>query len=487
MRLDKLLEAIECDVEQRADNCEVTGVVCDSRQVRKGSVFVAFRGDKQDGVSYIRNAVEQGAVAVVCDRNTMVDVKVCRVVVDNPRQAAGLLAGAFYGNPSSILNVVGITGTNGKTTTAYMVRDILYKAGRNPGMLGTIEYRIGQRVIPASRTTPSGPEIHSMLAQMVAGGCRSAVMEVSSHGIVQDRIAGVDFSVAVFTNLSRDHLDYHRTMEEYFEAKSRFLRGPGDGKRAVAVVNADDSWGKRLIDMIKGDRKPVTFGVGKENDVSAHGIELSAGSSRFRISTPWGEADVVMKMPGRYNVYNAMAAIASCGILGVDLDLMAEALSGLSAVPGRLEEVAGARGFRVFVDYAHTDDALEKVLTTLREITSGRLILVFGCGGDRDRTKRPVMAEVAGRLADFSIVTSDNPRTERPESIIEEICTGFAPWVEYEVFVDRRLAIKRALGMAVDGDTVLVAGKGHECFQELTNTTIPFDDRRVVRECLEAL
>ncbi|OVE73848.1 UDP-N-acetylmuramoyl-L-alanyl-D-glutamate--2,6-diaminopimelate ligase [bacterium B17] len=488
MRLGKLLESIECDIGKCADSCEVTGVVTDSRQVRKGSVFVAFKGDTRDGASYISNAVEQGAAVVVCAKDAVVSDKVCVVQVDDPRLAAGLLASSFYGNPSASLDVFGITGTNGKTTTAYMTRDILRRAQRNPGLMGTVEYQVGERVIPALRTTPSSSEIHSLLAQMVSAGCGSAVMEVSSHGIVQQRIAGVEFDVAVFTNLSRDHLDYHKSMEEYFEAKAGFFEGLGaEGNKTIAVVNGDDPWGKRLSDMHKNSGKLITFGTSEDCDVAADDIELSPGITSFTARTPWGDAKVVLRLLGRYNVYNALAAIASCGIINVDIDVMAQSLSDLSAVPGRLEEIHGDSGFQVFVDYAHTDDALEKVLATLREITRGRLISVFGCGGDRDRTKRPAMAEVSGRLADISIVTSDNPRSEKPEDIITEICAGFAPDAEYEVVTDRRKAITAALQMAVEGDIVLVAGKGHEGYQELLNTTIPFDDRRVVCECLEEL
>jgi UDP-N-acetylmuramoyl-L-alanyl-D-glutamate--2,6-diaminopimelate ligase len=274
-------------------------------------------------------------------------------------------------------------------------------------------------------------------------------------------------------------------MEKYFEAKKGLFMDLGWGvKKTVPVVNGDDPWGKRLVEMLKPDGRLLTYGTGDENDVRGCNIELSSGVSKFTACTPWGDVDISMKLLGRYNISNALAAIASCGSLGVSLDKMAESLGNLTAVPGRLEEIPSSRGFKVFVDYAHTDDALEKVLTTLREITDGCLISVFGCGGDRDRSKRPAMAEVSGRLADLTVVTSDNPRKEDPEFIIDEICVGFPPRCEYEIIMDRREAIDLAIKVARPGDIVLIAGKGHEGFQELVNTTIPFDDRRVVRECL---
>jgi UDP-N-acetylmuramoyl-L-alanyl-D-glutamate--2,6-diaminopimelate ligase len=352
--------------------------------------------------------------------------------------------------------------------------------------VSTVEYEIGPRSIPAGQTTPDAPALQSMLAKMVEAGCRSAVMEVSSHALVQKRTAGIDYDVAVFTNLTHDHLDYHRTMEEYFEAKALLFRGLGMAdKDATAVINVDDPWGQRLLALSDVTATMLSYGVDADADVTATDVALTPEGSRFRVRTPWGEAALALRLLGRFNVSNALAALAACGSLGVPLDRIVPVLSEIALVRGRLEEVDTGKGFQVFVDYAHTDDALEHVLKTLREITRGRLIVVFGCGGNRDKTKRAAMGRAASRFADHSIITSDNPRNEEPAAIISDIRQGFNGSAECGVIEDRRQAIAWALHLAREGDVVLVAGKGHEAFQEFANKTVPFDDRQVVREMVD--
>jgi UDP-N-acetylmuramoyl-L-alanyl-D-glutamate--2,6-diaminopimelate ligase len=484
MKLETLLAALPEAQCRGPAGRDITGLACDSRHIRPGGLFVAIPGNKLDGAAFIEDAVTRGAVAVVSEQAIPPLKEVTAIRVPQAREALARLAAVFYGHPSSRLRLVGVTGTNGKTTVAYMIRDILESAGQSCGLIGTVEYRLGNRVIPASRTTPDSLTLQSYLAQMVQGGCRAAVMEVSSHALDQGRAWGIDFDAAVFTNLTQDHLDYHKTMDAYFEAKLKLFTGIGRGaKPAVAVINLDDPYGRRLAASPDIRAPIVSYGRSPEARVRAEDIRLSASGSAFRAVTPWGSAPVTLRLLGGYNVSNALAALAACGSLGLPLPAMLQCLAGLHAVPGRLEQVPCRRGFQVFVDYAHTDDALLNVLQTLREITGGRLIAVFGCGGNRDKTKRSKMGAVAGRLADYTVLTSDNPRTEDPLAIIEQIRAGLGA-APHEVVPDRAEAIRRALALAEKGDTVLIAGKGHETFQEFANRVIPFDDREVARELL---
>ena len=481
MKLTKMISRVSAVSVTGKRDVEVQGVACDSRQVRAGSVFVAIRGEKQDGAAFVDDALSRGAVAVVTESAVKARAGACIVQVSDAPRALAELAAIFHGHPSAGMRMVGITGTNGKTTTAYMIRDILRAGGEKPGLLSTVEYQLGARTIPASRTTPEAPVLHALLAQMAKVGCTSVVMEVSSHALVQDRTLGIDYDVGVFTNLTRDHLDYHGTMESYFDAKMLLFRQLGAGKKAaVAAVNLDDAWGRRLAGTGGLQAAILTYGADPAAAVRAEKIRLTAAGSSFLACTPWGQAEIATHLLGRYNVSNILAALAACGSLGVPLDTMVEAFSRVRLVPGRLEQVPTRRPFQVFVDYAHTDDALQNVLNTLREITKGRLIVVFGCGGNRDRTKRPAMGRVAATLADYSVLTSDNPRGEAPAEIIAEIRAGFGDSDNVEIIEDRGEAIARALSMADRGDVVLVAGKGHENFQEFANITVPFDDRKVV-------
>lgn len=483
MKLSALLAAIDpVRVENRREQ-DIVGIACDSRQVRPGYLFVAVHGAHVDGAEYVGDALARGATAIVGERAGALAGSHVSVIVRDARVALAGLAVAFYGAPSGRMGLVGITGTNGKTTIAFMLRDILRAAGREPGLIGTVEYEIGSRSIPAQRTTPDAVTLQSMLAQMVEAGCLSAVMEVSSHALVQKRTHGIAFDVAVFTNLTRDHLDYHHTMEEYFEAKALLFDDLGTGgKTATAVVNLDDPWGRELTERISPPGGILTYGTHPEAMVCAEGSRMTQAGTRCRVRTPWGHGRMALHLLGGFNISNALAAVAAGGAMGIDLEPMLGAVSAIDHIPGRLEEIPTGLGFQVFVDYAHTDDALEHVLTTLRPITPGRLLLVFGCGGNRDATKRPAMGAVADRLADYTILTSDNPRKENPLAILEQIEGGFASSERHAVVENRRQAIEAVVSMARRDDVVLIAGKGHETFQELSNRTVPFDDRIVVRE-----
>lgn len=485
MRIESLIQVIQPLSVRGEVEADVKGLAYDSRYVKPGCLFVALKGRHQDGARFIQEAVERGAVAVVSETPGWARKDVAHVQVEDARRALAEIACAFYEHPSSRLETFGVTGTNGKTTTTYMIRDMLKAAGRSPGLIGTVSYEIGARSIPANRTTPEAPDLQNMLDQMTRAGCRSAVMEVSSHALDQRRVWGIDFDVGVFTNLTQDHLDYHETMEQYFTAKMRLFRGLGQmQKAAVAVINLDDPWGQQLANVCSW-AECLTYGVHPGASVRAEDLSVGAEGSAFRLVTPWGEAPVRLTTLGRFNVSNALAAAAACGARGVPLETIVRALATFVAAPGRLETIPNDRGIQVFVDYAHTDDALFNVLTTLREITAGRLILLFGCGGDRDATKRPKMGAVAARLADCTILTNDNPRTEDPKKIIEDIRQGFQGHeAAAEAVEDREEAIARALSIAQPGDTVLIAGKGHENYQEFQHTVVPFDDREVARRLL---
>ncbi len=485
MKLGFLLNQIHPLLVKGHGDPDVKAISYDSRKVKPGTLFFALRGQHQDGNQFVHEAVDRGAPAVISDQINVINrANVISVRVADMRQAMAKVSCAFYHQPSEKLRVIGITGTNGKTTVAFMVRNILSDAGQKPGVIGTIEYQIGDRVIPAERTTPESPDLQCLFAQMIGIGCQSAVLEVSSHALVQQRIYGIDFDIAVFTNLTQDHLDYHKSMDNYFQAKALLFRSlKHQKKRALAIINLDDEYGRRLMRMKQDmDCDIITYGTHSEAAVRAARMEVHADESVIEVQSPWGNAKVSLKLLGRFNISNALAAFASCGALGVEPARIAHVLSEMVSVPGRLEEVRTSRGFHVFIDYAHTHDALNNVLSTLREITSNKLIVVFGCGGNRDRSKRPLMGRVADCIADYTILTSDNPRKENPSEIIAAIREGFKGSGHYEVIEDRRDAINKALSMACKGDVVLIAGKGHENYQELADTIIPFDDRRIVYE-----
>lgn len=470
-----------------SDDTEISSISYDSRRARAGSVFVALRGLKADGVQFAPQAVSRGALLVVAEAPRPEVLDTPWLVVRDARLALALLADAFYDHPSRRLPVIGITGTNGKTTTSYLVASIFDAAGRKAGLLGTVCYRLGDEEREASRTTPEAPDLQQLLDEMSRRGCRIAVMEVSSHALALKRVDGMQFAAGVFTNLTRDHLDFHEDMESYFQAKRRLFDLLADG--APAVVNLDDPRGVTLAASV---RRPVTFAISQPADVTPGALELTLGGLSFDLRTPIGTIRIESSLVGRPNVSNILAASATAMALGVPLESIAAGVRALRGVPGRFEIVsAPADDVAVVVDYAHTDDALRNLLETARSLAPRRLVTVFGCGGDRDRTKRPLMGMVAARLSDVVIITSDNPRSEDPQRIIEEIKRGIpgggqggrAP--EVIDIVDRREAIERAIACSGTGDVVLIAGKGHEKYQQIGDRVLPFDDAEVARAALE--
>jgi UDP-N-acetylmuramoyl-L-alanyl-D-glutamate--2,6-diaminopimelate ligase len=483
MKLSELISRSDVIAGNAAPQIEATGVQCDSRRIRAGDLFVAVHGNQEDGVRYAPNALARGAVAVISDAPPPAGAANWLQVRDVRRTLAHL-ACTLHGNPSHRLAVHGITGTNGKTTTCWLARDLLRAGGHNPGLISTVQCEYGGREIKSSRTTPDACELQAMLASMRAAGCDAVTMEVSSHAIDQQRVGGLRFASAAFTNLSRDHLDYHHDMESYFRVKERLfvnlaLETPG----AHAIVNADDPYGRRLIGSLPARGLAVTtYGFDPAAEICATHVQLGAERTSFTLITPAGRVTIGSRLLGRYNVANLLCASAIALRAGVPLDKIAAVLEDARPRWGRLERVETPLPATVFVDYAHTDDALDKVLGTLREITAGRLIVVFGCGGNRDRTKRPIMGRVAAEKADRVIVTSDNPRKENPQAIIDEITAGIPAGRAYVAIPDRREAILAALREGRAGDVIVIAGKGHENTQELDNRSIPFDDREQVRQ-----
>ncbi|MEE9367862.1 MAG: UDP-N-acetylmuramoyl-L-alanyl-D-glutamate--2,6-diaminopimelate ligase [Pontiella sp.] len=484
MRLNQLLNSIESLGITGTLDPEITGMAYNSGRVNPGGLFVAVPGHKVDGSEFITEALSKGAVAVVSETQLDLGFDIVHVHVPNARKAMADLANVFYGNLTRKMKVVGITGTNGKTTTAYMVRDMLRDGGFLPGLLGTVAYEVGDRSIPSIRTTPEAPDLHGMFLQMKEAGCDAVVLEVSSHALALHRVRGIDFNINVFTNLTQDHLDYHKNMDSYFEVKTTLFQLLGNGPDQAAVINLDDPWGPKLATECNVKASIVTYGFTEEAMVRASEAVVDASGTTFRVSSPWGSRRIKLKLLGRFNIHNALAALAVGGLSGIDLTVMAKSLENIQAIPGRLELVPNRKNKKVFVDYAHTDDALLNVLTTLREICRGQLIVVFGCGGNRDPGKRVKMGHVASELADFSIITSDNPRDEDPGVIASEIIAGYTDQDGFEVVLDRREAIKVALLKIGRKDILLVAGKGHEFYQEFKDTTVPFDDREIVRELI---
>ena len=465
---------------------EVESIAYDSRRVQKNTLFVALRGEKSDGHQFIAEAIDRGASSIVTEREEK-HTRATTVVVENSREALADLAAAFYQKPARRLKMAGVTGTNGKTTTTFLIKHICERGGLRCGLIGTVRYEIGERILPAVRTTPESLDVQELLAQMVDAGCKAAAVEVSSHALAQKRTRGLEWDVAVFTNLTQDHLDFHGTMQSYFESKvSLFSALPEQKmkKKTAAVVNADDHYGQLLLDRIGKETPVVTYGMGARSDFRASNYRMEFGGTSYQLDARGKSYLVRVPLIGRFNVANSMAALAAANILGVNLREAILSLGKSPQVPGRLESVPAKRQFQIFVDYAHTDDALLNVLKTLRELEPRRLIVVFGCGGDRDRQKRPLMGLVADQNADHSIITSDNPRKENPDAIIAEVEKGFRS-NRYEKIPDRTEAISRAIALAQPHDIVLIAGKGHETYQEFADHTIPFDDVQVARRALE--
>jgi UDP-N-acetylmuramoyl-L-alanyl-D-glutamate--2,6-diaminopimelate ligase len=470
----------------------ITSVTDDSRSVSSGSLFVAVKGERVDGHKYVGQAINAGAAAIV-GQDSVERASVPFVQVTDSRKALGLIGSRFYGDPSAQLAMIGVTGTNGKTTTTYLCKALLEHMGRRVGLIGTVAYQVGAETIPASHTTPGAVELQRLLANMNEAQLDSVVMEVSSHALAMDRTAGCEYDVAVFTNLTQDHLDYHRTMEEYFQAKLRLFTGLGQGKktRQRAIVNMDDPRG---VYVRAACRVPVWgYALNVSADLVAENVRLSMNGSTFTAATPAGTFTVESRLVGEHNVYNLLGAIGVALHGGATCDQVREAVARVSNVPGRFERVSAGQDFTVVVDYAHTEDALVRLLTAAATLKTQRIITLFGCGGDRDRGKRPKMGRAAVEFSDVVILTSDNPRTEDPLTILREVEAGVRealqgrPSVQYHMVADRREAIGTAVRLARPGDILLIAGKGHEDYQLVGTKKMHFDDREVAREAIQQL
>ncbi len=464
---------------------DILGLAYSSLQVQPGFLFAAVRGGKTDGFLFVDDALARGAAAVLAGKSRPQDKKTPWVKAADTREALALAAANFYGHPSMKMKVVGITGTKGKTTVTYLLESILLKAGFVPGVIGTVNYRWPGRLVSALRTTPEAPDIERMFTEMLADGVTHCLVEVSSHALDLKRVWGIHFDIAAFTNLSPEHLDYHESMEDYFEAKKRlfFL----NAKKRTAVVNLDDPWGKRLMNELP--LKTVSFGLEPAAIVRAGNLRLTENGIKADVDYPGGQIKVCSRLMGRHNLYNILTAVAAGLALNIPAAAIKEGITELKGVPGRLERIETDLGFQVYVDYAHTDEAMRSLLETVRELKPRRILLVFGAGGDRDKAKRPRMGKVAAELADITFLTSDNPRSEDPLAIIAEIEKGMTEGKagDYRIVPDRHEAIARALAEAAKGDYVLVVGKGHERTQTFRDRTVPFDDGEVIRGILKTM
>ena len=481
MLLRDILKGIKFSAEDSARGLEVDRITCDSRAVQKGDLFIAFRGYAIDGSRFIDDAIARGAEIILAEKDFAAPPGVKKVLISDSRLALPAIAGNFYDHPSRRLKTVGVTGTNGKTTITYIVENILKCAGESTGVIGTINYRIKGRALPAKNTTPGPLELQALLSEMLREGVAFLVMEVSSHSLDQRRVDGLLFDAAIFTNITAEHLDYHETAANYFKAKEKLfghLKPDGTG-----ILNNDDEKVSELKRSIK--RKVLTYGVREAADIKCEDLRLSLDSSSFIVKTPAASLKVDTRLVGAHNVSNILASVAAGLALGVNTRAIAEGANTALFPPGRLEPVDEGQSFKVFVDYAHTEDALNNVLSLLRKAATRNVITVFGCGGNRDRSKRPLMGRAACSFSDSVIITSDNPRFEDPHDIIDEIENGIkGDFSNYEIVVDRREAIGRALKLAASGDIVLIAGKGHEEYQIIKDRVLPFDDREVARDVL---
>ncbi|KWT89802.1 UDP-N-acetylmuramoyl-L-alanyl-D-glutamate--2,6-diaminopimelate ligase [Candidatus Magnetominusculus xianensis] len=482
MNIAKILDKIGVREINGNLNKSAEGISYDSRRIEKGTMFFAVKGQHSDGHAYIKEAIKKGAHSVIYEDEIDVDAfsskDILLVRVDNVRRALAYIAARYYGDPSKELRLTGVTGTNGKTSTCYLMRSILTAYGKKSGMIGTIQYLVGDTVYSAHHTTPEAPEFQMYLNIMLEQGCEYAVSEISSHALAQYRVDAAEFDVVVFTNLTRDHLDYHKDMNDYFNSKKRLfneLLKPG----GISVINADDEFGQELIKEMLPE--VISYGMDSRADVRAVNIKRFANGLDFDISYAGTEFNIVSNLRGYVNIYNILAAFSASTALGIPYEAIISGISKLKSVRGRFEPVDCGQDFSVIVDYAHTDDALHNVIDSMKKLSSGRIITVFGCGGNRDTGKRPIMGRIASTLSDYTIVTSDNPRYEEPGDIIRQILEGIEG-SSYAVEPDRKNAIKMAVNMAAPGDVVLIAGKGHENYQDIKGVRHPFDDRELAEK-----
>ncbi|OGW92967.1 MAG: UDP-N-acetylmuramoyl-L-alanyl-D-glutamate--2,6-diaminopimelate ligase [Omnitrophica bacterium RIFCSPLOWO2_02_FULL_45_16] len=483
VRIKDIFKGIKYKTDEDLSNLAIKKIAIDSRKVGKGSLFIAMRGYNTDGYKFIDEAIKKGAKVVVAEKDFNTPSGVKKILIADTRKTIPIVADNFYRHPSKKLKIVGVTGTNGKTTITYLIENILKWARKDSGVIGTINYRIKGKGEPAANTTPGALELQSLLSKMLKNRARYVIMEVSSHSLDQGRVDQVLFDVGIFTNITKEHLDYHKTIKNYFNAKARLfdkLKNSG-----IAILNSDDKIVRALKKRIKN--RVLTYGIENKSDIMASSIFLSMDSSAFSIKTPKCSFKVKTALIGRHNISNILASVAAAIALGVSVEAIKKGIESFTSVPGRLEIVDLGQPFKVFVDYAHTEDALYNILSLLREVTkNGRIITVFGCGGNRDRSKRPLMGNVACRFSDKVVVTSDNPRFEDSAGIISEIETGIKrKFSNYCLVEDRRTAIDNALKSASKGDVVVIAGKGHEKYQIMKDRVMPFDDREVVRSILK--
>ena len=479
MQLTNLLNEVNIIEKSGNLDIEITSIEYDSRKVKEGSVFVAIEGFSTDGHKYIESAIKNGAKAVVMQKKC--ECSVPYIVAQDTRKALSSMANAFYDYPTKKLNLIGVTGTNGKTTVTYLVKSVLEYAGHKVGLIGTNQNMIGDKVLETERTTPESLELCQLFNDMVNEGCTYAIMEVSSHSLALDRVYGFEFLLGAFTNLTQDHLDFHKTMDEYAKAKSILFSMCKKG-----IVNADDAWVDKIIE--NATSKIIKYSVKKKSTVHAQSIKYNSRGVTFDVDTPFGKEKIRLDIPGEFSVYNALCAIGICQGIGIGISDIAKALLLAKGVKGRAEVVNIPTNYTVMIDYAHTPDGLENIISTVKGFAKGRVVTVFGCGGDRDNTKRPKMGKIAGDLSDFCVVTSDNPRSENPDKIIEDILEGMkdvkAPYVTIPSRYD---AIKYAMENAKEGDVIILAGKGHETYQILNTGTIEFDERKIVKEILSQI
>ncbi|MCB2288905.1 UDP-N-acetylmuramoyl-L-alanyl-D-glutamate--2,6-diaminopimelate ligase [Clostridium sp. CS001] len=478
MKLRDIMENTNLDIIQGSIDLEINRIQYDSRKVNQGDVFFCIDGYNVDGHKYIQDAINNGAIAIVCQKDIDMDFKNCSVIkAKDSRKALAISAANYYKNPSRKMKIIGITGTNGKTTSAFMIKEILQQKGYKVGLIGTIANYIEKKKIHTERTTPESLELHELFSQMVECKVDYCVMEVSSHSLSLDRVYGIEFCESIFTNLTQDHLDFHKTFENYFNAKLMLFKNTKN-----SIINIDDVYGEKAYSLIKDNK--LSFGL-NNSDVMAIDIKVHSRGSKFTLKYESNSFEVELSIPGNYNVYNALGAIAVCLSQGVEPSLIKIALKKVQ-VPGRCELVKDTHnlGFEIILDYAHSPDGLENILKTAREFTKGKLICVFGCGGDRDKTKRPIMGRIGSQLCDALVITSDNPRNEDPLEIINDIVKGMEKH-NFEIIESRKEAIKRAMEVASSGDVIVIAGKGHEDYQILKDKTIHFDEREVVSEIIK--
>lgn len=487
MLLKNILEGIKYEIIAGSIDKEITGVYYDSRQVKPGSLFICVRGLKTDGHKYIESAIANGAAAILAEEKQSVSDDITYVITADTRSTMAKIASNFYGRPTLDMRIIGVTGTNGKTTTTHLIQNILQEAHLKTGILGTLYAKIDDFKKEMGHTTPEALEIEDFMNLCRERKAEYVVMEVSSHALDLARVEEIDYNVAVFTNLTQDHLDYHQDMENYKNAKLKLFSMIDNKKGNFVIINNDDRYAS---DFIKASRAEViTYGIGNDADVKAYNLDINAEGTRFMVKYERDDFEVNMQLIGLFSVYNALAAIAFALKEGIKPDIIKKALAVTSSVAGRFEKVRCGQDFTVIVDYAHTPDGLENILKTARSIAGKRLITVFGCGGDRDKTKRPLMGEIAAKYSDFCIVTSDNPRSEDPKAIIDDIVPGLlkVEGSRYAIVVDRREAIRHAVYMAKPGDIVIIAGKGHETYQLIGDKILDFDDRKVAAEFLKEM